>query len=132
MSDVKKVHAKGKTYDIKDSRVDKISTWTVKTLTSNTTYVSSQGSYTKCYYNSAIKLASLHMNLNITTQVPQNRIILEGLPKPFHDIGASAVAATGGGKGCMLCVRPDGGIYADQPIPTGRFNGSVTYPYSSL
>lgn len=132
MSGVKKVHAKGKTYDIKDSRVDKISIWTVKTLTSNTTYVSSQGSYTKCYYNSAIKLASLHMNLNITTQVPQNHIILGGLPKPFHDISASAVAATGDGKGCRLYVRTDGGIYADQPIPTGWFNGSVTYPYSSL
>ena len=113
-------------------RADQISTWTVKTLASNTTYVSSQGSYTKCYYNSAIKLASLHMNLNITTQIPQNHIILGGLPKPFHDIGASACATTGGGNGCRLYVRTDGGIYADQPIPTGWFNGSVTYPYSSL
>ena len=117
-------------------RADQISTWTVKTLASNTTYVSSQGSYTKCYYNSAIKLASLHMNLNITTQVPPNHIILGGLPKPFHNIGASAGAAgkadTGGGNGCRLYVRTDGGIYADQLIPTGWFNGSVTYPYSSL
>jgi len=116
-------------------RADQISTWTAKTLSSNTTYVSSQGSYTKCYYNSAIKLASLHMNLNITTQVPPNHIILGGLPKPFHDIGASAGAAggsSGGGNGCRLFVRTDGGIYADQLIPTGWFNGSVTYPYSSL
>lgn len=113
-------------------RADQISTWTAKTPTSNTTYVSSQGSYTQCYYNSAIKLASLHMNLNITTQIPPNHIILGGLPKPFHNIGASAIAATGSGTGCRLYVRTDGGIYADQPIPVGWFNGSVTYPYSSL
>lgn len=113
-------------------RDDQISTWTAKTLTANSSYVNSLGSWTRCYYNSAIKLATLNFNFCINTAVSAaNTILISGLPKPFA-ASACDVSPQQGGTSIRLYVHTDGTLKTDQAAAVGWYNGSVTYPYSSL
>lgn len=112
-------------------RDDQISTWTAKTLTRNESYVSSLGSWTRCYYNSAIKLATLNLNFYINTAVSSaNTVLISGLPKPFAGSGCDVSLHTG--SALRLYVGTDGTLKTDQAAAVGWYNGSVTYPYSSL
>lgn len=113
-------------------RADQISTWTAKALTANSSYVTSLGSWTRCYYNSAIKLATLNFNFYISTAVSAaNTILISGLPKPFA-ASACDVSPQQVGTSIRLYVQTDGTLKTDQAAAAGWYNGSVTYPYSSL
>ena len=112
-------------------RADQISAWTAKTLTRNESYVTSLGSWTRCYYNSAIKLATLNFNFYINTAVSAaNTILISGLPKPFASSACDVSLHTG--SSLRLYVGTDGTLKTDQAAAVGWYNGSVTYPYSSL
>lgn len=113
-------------------RDDQISTWTAKTLTANSSYVTRLGYRTRCYYNSAIKLATLNFNFYINTAVSAaNTDLISGLPKPFA-ASACDVSPQQGGTSIRLYINTDGTLKTDQAAAVGWYNGSVTYPYSSL
>lgn len=136
MSNIKKVHVKGKVYDIKDPNsvgTDQVSAWTNRAITPITSYINNVG-YANCYYNETLKLATFSFNCNISATGSGGSIIMSGLPKSVALRAAFSVSqGTATAPSARLYVNRAGQVVADGPIPSvGWYNGSVTYPYSSL
>lgn len=113
-------------------RDDQISAWTSGTITPITSYVNGIG-YTNCYYNQALKLAAFSLNCNISAKVPSGGIIMTGLPKSVANRAVFSALTLTNNANARLYVNRDGQVVADGPISTvAWYNGSVTYPYSSL
>lgn len=113
-------------------RDDQISAWTSGTITPITSYVNGIG-YTNCYCNQALKLATFSLNCNISANVPSGGIIMTGLPKSVANRVTFSAGTLTSNANARLFVNRDGQVVADGPISTiAWYNGSVTYPYSSL
>lgn len=114
-------------------RDDQISAWTSKALTANTSYVNNIG-YSNCYYNAALKLATVSVNCGINPVAPSGAVLASGFPKTLATRAAFCISqGTATAPAVRVYINQSGQLIADGAVPsTGWYNGSVTYPYSSL
>ena len=114
-------------------RSDTINTWTSRTITKNDSYIGSIG-YSTCYCNTALKLATVNLSFGVDTVAVSGSVLLSGLPKPVATRATGCVTqGTATAPALRLYVNSSGQLIADDAIPaTGWYNGSLSYPYSSL
>lgn len=114
-------------------RDDQISAWTSKALTANTSYVNNIG-YSNCYYNAALKLATVSVNCGINPVAPSGAVLASGFPKAVATRATFCISqGTATAPATRVYIDQSGQLIADGGVPSiGWYNGSVTYPYSSL
>lgn len=114
-------------------RSDKSSTWTAVSIAASSGYVSSIG-HTSCYYNAMLKLATVGININIGTVPPNNGVLATGFPKSLPTRATFCISqGTATAPAARAYINQSGQLIADGAVPaTGWYNGSITYPYSSL
>ena len=114
-------------------RDDQISVWTSKALTANTSYVNNIG-HSNCYYNAALKLATVSINCGINPVAPSGAVLASGFPKAVAGRATFCISqGTATAPAARVYINQSGQLIADGVVPSvGWYNGSVTYPYSSL
>lgn len=114
-------------------RSDQVSTWTAVSIAASSGYVSSIG-HTSCYYNAMLKLATVGININIGTVPPNNGVLATGFPKSLPTRATFCISqGTATAPAARAYINQSGQLIADGAVPaTGWYNGSITYPYSSL
>lgn len=126
MSNISKVHVRGKDYTISAGA------WVPVTMVRNSTYISELGLNNQCWYNESLKLVTAFFNFKISTvPVNSNNVLISGLPKAIDRI--ACVSADAQGNSLRLYINANGELLtAMQATSNGWYNGSITYPYSSL
>ena len=114
-------------------RTDTVSVWTASTITANTDYITSIG-YSNCFYNAELKLATVSISCNINPVAPSGSVLASGFPKALASRATFCISqGTATAPAARVYINQSGQLIADGAVPsTGWYNGSVTYPYSSL
>ena len=114
-------------------RTDHVTNWISKSITANTNYMNNVG-YSNCYYNAALKLATASINCGINPVAPNSAVLASGFPKAVATRATFCISqGTATAPAARVYINQSGQLIADGGVPsTGWYNGSVTYPYSSL
>ena len=114
-------------------RTDTVNVWSASTITANTDYITSIG-YSNCFYNAALRIATVSINCGVNPVAPTGTVLASGFPKALATRATFCISqGTATAPAARVYINQSGQLIADGAVPSiGWYNGSVTYPYSSL